>query len=285
VRKVVYYQRDAADPILEDSLVLEIVRQYLPGADKVRYVDESGGEGRAYAVDNNVILKVQRPQQLRNSTSLEKEAFFLKQLELQTDVSVPRVLGYGKYGTVEYLCMTRIPGVAVENTKLTMIEKNALLFNLGIELRKIHDIDQKPLTDSGLFPCDEPSDLVERLQKRYQSAIQKKKENISPEKLEVALRQVEKELGQIRDTGEFVALHANPYIPHVFVDESTHKYSGIIDFGDSYIGHPIIDMWYWRVSSRKKLLLGYTHEKQVSSTFKKIYDTLNVVAKRIEELD
>ena len=78
--QTIYYQRGAADPVLENDFILNIVRQYAPGAKKVTDVDETGGEARTYAVDNNIILKVQRPQQLRNTTSLEREVFFLRQL-------------------------------------------------------------------------------------------------------------------------------------------------------------------------------------------------------------
>ena len=284
MRKTIYYQRDAADPVLEDGLVLDIVRGYAPGAKSVTGLDDSHGEARAYAVDDNIILKVQRPQQLRSSTSLEKEAFFLRQLEAQTHVSVPRVLGYGKSGSVEYICMTRMPGIAAEKVKLSALEKDTLLFDLGKELRKIHSADQKPFEESGLFPRDGSADLTERLQLRYGAAIQKKKDGISSEKLAFALCEVETTLQYIHDTDEFVALHANPYIPHVFVDEATHKYSGIIDFGDAYIGHPIFDMWYWKAESRKKLLRGYTSKKPVSAAFLIIFDTVNEISRIIDKL-
>lgn len=282
MRETLYFQRNAIDPILDDTMVLDIVRQYVHEAKKVTYIDESGGEARTYAVDDNIILKVQRPQQLRTSTSLEKEAFFLRQLEKQSVANVPRLLGYGKKGDVEYICMTRMPGIAIENAKLSRKEINALLFELGKTLRKIHDIDQRPILESGLFPQDEHADLVEKLKRRYQSALQKE-ENISPEKLSFALSALEKELKNIQDVDKFVALHVNPYICHTFADENTHKYTGVIDFGDAYIGHPIFDMWYWKVESRKILLSGYTAEKPVSEAFQKIFDTLNVLAKMIED--
>ena len=279
MRETVYYQRGLPDPVLEDGLVLDITRKYAPGAKAVTSINDTHGEARAYAVDENIILKVQRPQQLRSSTSLEKEAFFLMQLETHTDVSAPRVLGYDRDGTLEYICMTRMPGIAAEYVKLTRWEKNNLLHELGKELRKIHCIDQKPFNDSGLFPRDEPSDLTERLLMRYESVIRRKKDEVSPEKLELALSEVEKALQAINDTDLFVALHVNPYLPHVFVDQKTHKYSGIIDFGDAYIGHPIFDMWYWKVSSREILLRGYTSEKPVSPAFQFIFDTANDIAR------
>ena len=277
MRETVYYHRNAPDPILEEDFVLQLVRQHVAEANEVQYVDESGGEARTYAVDENIILKVQRPQQLRSSTSLEKEVLFLKQLEEQTRVSVPRVLGYGKKDGIEYICMTRMPGTAAENVKFSKSEKSALLFELGKELRKIHSIDQQPFLESGLFPHDEPEDLKERIRRRYLNAL-RKKTDLSAGKMNLATEALEHELKNIQIADEFVALHVNPYLPHVFVDESTHKYTGIIDFGDAYIGHPIFDMWYWKVNSRKILMRGYTAEKPISENFQKIFDTLNQIS-------
>ena len=109
--------------------------------------------------------------------------------------------------------------------------------------------------------------------------------NTSNVKLEYALNEVDKTLQNIKDTDTFVALHVNPYIPHVFVDEHTHNYSGIIDFGDAYIGHPIFDMWYWSVKSRKVLLKGYTSEKPVSAAFQTILDAVDAISHMINAMD
>lgn len=283
MRETIYFQRNAPDPILDYSIVLEIVHQHVPEAKMVNSIDESGGEARTYVIDNSLIMKVQRPQQLRSSTSLEKEVFFLNQIAKQTDASVPRVLGYGKKDSVEYILMTKMEGVPVENTKLSKKEKNDLLSELGTELRKIHDMDLRPFLETGLFPHDDIKDLTERLQRRYQYAIQKK-EGLSQEKISIELTALNNDLNNIHNSDEYVVLHANPYIPHVYVNERTHKYTGIIDFGDAYIGHPIFDMWYWKVKSRKMLLIGYVSKKPVSDSFNKIFDIVNLISSRIEEL-
>lgn len=78
--KDVYIQPDAPDPILPEELVLSLVRRHVPNAQAVTGIDESGGEARTYAIDSALILKVQRPQQLRPRTSLEKEVWFLQHL-------------------------------------------------------------------------------------------------------------------------------------------------------------------------------------------------------------
>ncbi|MGH2484907.1 MAG: aminoglycoside phosphotransferase family protein, partial [Ktedonobacterales bacterium] len=99
-----YVQPDAPDPVLTADLVVSLVRRHAPEARAITGVDESGGEARTYAIDDTIILKTQRPQQLRPRTSLEKEVFFLGQFATEApEVSVPRVLGYGRDGSsVEY---------------------------------------------------------------------------------------------------------------------------------------------------------------------------------------
>src|SRR6185437_11363909 len=64
----VYLQPDARDPVLDPDAALALVRRHVPAARTVAGVDESGGEARTYAVDAGaeaLVLKVQRPQQLR----------------------------------------------------------------------------------------------------------------------------------------------------------------------------------------------------------------------------
>src|SRR5215210_7909429 len=98
---------DPRDPVLDESVVLSLVRRHWPAAGRVTGVDESGGEARTYAIDEDLILKTQRPHRVRPRTSLEKEVFHLEQLASQApEISVPRVVGYGRDGAVEYILMT-----------------------------------------------------------------------------------------------------------------------------------------------------------------------------------
>src|SRR5690348_7458147 len=137
--KDVYLQPDAPDTVLSPEVVLSLVRRHVPAAHAVRGVDESGGEARTYAIDDHLILKVQRPQQLRPRTSLEKEVFFLRQLEAVPEIPVPRVLGYGhESNLLEYTVMTRMPGVAMRHVSLSEDEHAAVLVQLGRTLRRIH---------------------------------------------------------------------------------------------------------------------------------------------------
>src|SRR5215475_993990 len=92
-----YVQPNAPDPVLPDEVVLRVARLHARQVLAVTAVDETGGEARTYTIDEALILKTQRPQQLRPRTSLAKEVFFLNQLAaVAPDLSVPRVVGHGR---------------------------------------------------------------------------------------------------------------------------------------------------------------------------------------------
>src|ERR1051326_5567724 len=141
---------DPRDPVLDASTVLNLSRRHLPSATAVTDIDESGGEARTYAIDKRFIFKTQRPHRVRPRTSLEKEVFHLQQLANRApDVSVPRVLGYGREGDLEYILMTRMPGVAMRHLSIAGETRAQVLRELGASLRQMHDLDPEPFRTSG----------------------------------------------------------------------------------------------------------------------------------------
>src|SRR5712691_5571970 len=153
-----YSQPNAADPVLEERTVLDIVRRHGVRCSAVTRVDEAGGEARAYVLDDNLLLKVQRPHRLRPRTSLAKEAFFLNQLAASPDIVVPHVLGYGRHDNIEYIVMTRMQGVPALTVEITGGQRMAVLHQLGRTLRRLHSIPQAPFYDSALFPGNRTQD-------------------------------------------------------------------------------------------------------------------------------
>ena len=271
----VYYQKGFPDPVLGDEHVLSLVRPFVGSVEKVTAVDETGGEARTYAVDEGVVLKVQRPQQLRLSTSLEKEAFFLKQLErADKSINVPRVLGYGKEGTLEYTVMTRVEGKAVLYSNLTDKQRKDMYFELGRTLRKIHSIDKAPFVESGLFPdIDTPSDMRDRLNYRFNRVLgwRLNSKRIVEADIIEANELAMPILETVPNAEIICALHANPGSEHVFVNDDG-SFSGVIDFGDSYLSHPICDFRSTPVRDRSLMLAGYTSESAINDNFKAIWN-------------
>jgi aminoglycoside phosphotransferase (APT) family kinase protein len=266
-----YIQPDALDPVLSESAVMELVRRHLPEANTVTGVDENGGEARTYAIDEHWILKIQRPQQLRPKTSLEKESFFLDYLKTISDVCVPKVLGRGKEGKyIDYTLMTRMPGIAIEYATLNGDKREQALSDLGSMLRKIHGLPQSPFMDSRLFPGDHsPVDVRWRFGNLFDDVVEMI--NKSPKSWSYPIDPIKVSrlaMHELPDVDMWTVLHSNPGPEHVFVHPENGLLSGIIDFGDAYFSHPAHDLRRFRSpQDRNAVFAGYCSGAPVSENF------------------
>src|SRR4029077_1005878 len=212
----------------------------------VTSIDETGGEARAYMLDDNLVLKVQRPHRLRPRTSLEKEAFFLHQLAAYPDIVVPHVLGYGRHENIEYLVMTQMPGVPALTVELTGVQRMHVLHQLGRTLRRLHSIPQAPFYGSALFPGSRTwEEFVERMRANLTHAVQVIGATPNLWRLDVSPADLaSRVLAAFPASVELVVLHSNPGPVHTFVQPDTLDFVGLIDFGDAYISPPGLD-WRW----------------------------------------
>jgi aminoglycoside phosphotransferase (APT) family kinase protein len=257
------------------------VRQHAPTAQAVTGVDESGGEARTYTIDDALVLKTQRPQQLRPRTSLAKEAFFLNQLAAEAPtLSVPRVLGYGRAEPgIEYTVMTRMPGVAMRHIALDPAPRRAVLVELGKTLRRIHALPQAPFVQSERFPGDHAFvDVQVRFGRYFGDLADDVRCAPLPWTFELAPEQLgARALAALPRSRERVALHSNPYLEHVFIHPQTGTFSGLIDFGDAFISHPACDLRRWtQPADREALLEGYESDGPVSDDFLATWRVLGI---------
>ena len=284
----VYLQPDAPDPVLSEQVVLGAARQHAPYVSSLLQVDESGGEARAYILDADVVMKTQRPHRLRPRTSLSKEAAFLRVLEREGDLPVPRVLGYGHVEGIEYLCITRVPGTAMRHVDLSQDQREAVLNDLGYTLRRVHQIDQAPLVSSGLLPGDTTG---ADLRTRFADTFDQLAEDLAgvaasgtadapasadaDNRIMLDVATVAAERLSVTPTDvDPVALHSNPGPQHVFVDPDTGRFTGLIDFGDAYRSHPALDLRVWpNPADAQSLLAGYASLGALSESFEEVRRT------------
>ncbi len=270
--KDIYLQPDAPDDVLDDELILSLTRRHVPDAQTVTLIDESGGEARTYFVDEHIVVKTQRPNRLRPRTSLSKEVFFLEQIaERAPELSVPRVLGYGREEPfVEYTVMTRMSGVALRHVRLSAEQRNAVMRELGWTLRRIHQLPLAPFVASGMLPADQTSaDVRRRFAEWFDEIVVRIHDQQRAWSLSLTPEQASaRALALLPAELDRVALHSNPYHEHTFVDPDTGTYSGLIDFGDAYISHPTFDLRRWRTrAEREALRAGYTATQPVTDAF------------------
>jgi aminoglycoside phosphotransferase (APT) family kinase protein len=215
------------------------------------------------------VVKVQRPHRRRPRTSLEKEAFFLQQLSAHPDIVVPQVLGYGRHDAIEYLVMTRMPGVSALTVELTGGPRTTVLHQLGRILRRLHAIPQAPFVDSALFPGNRTREaFADQMRATLAQAVQviNKAPHLWP--LDVSPADVaSRALAALPASIDLVALHSNPGPVHTFVRPETLAFVGLIDFGDAYIGHPALD-WRWPPhADHLALLQGYGDDAPFTDAF------------------
>jgi hygromycin-B 7''-O-kinase len=256
-----YYQINAPDPVLTSAFILSVVRLWEPSAERLTGIDETGGEARVYFVDDELVVKVQRPQRLRSWTSLEKEVIFLRHLaNAAPDLAVPRVVGYGRIDSVEYTVMTRLSGDAAVRTPIPAGARRPMLEAVGQSIRRIHSVPQEPLLASKFFPEEyTPEDLRETVPTELAAYAHRLAQSGAGWPFPFTVdRLIEEALARIPREGLGVALHSNPGPTHTFVDPSTGAFVGLIDFGDAYIGHPAHDLVRWPdPRDRDAVLAGY----------------------------
>lgn len=285
-----YVQPEAPDPVLSEEAVLSLVRRHVPEARAmaVTAVDESGGEARTYSIDDALIVKTQRPQQLRPRTSLQKEIFFLNHIATHApDLHVPRVLGHGFHDDptgdgvrVEYTVMTRMPGTAMRHVSLDDTARRSVLRQVGATLRSIHALPQTPFRESELLPGDHAFvDVQIRFGRYFTELADAVRYEHLPWTFELTPEQIgARALAALPSSHERVALHSNPYLEHVFVYPDSGAFSGLIDFGDAFISHPACDLRRWtRPADREALLEGYAADEPVNAAFLATWRVLGIV--------
>jgi aminoglycoside phosphotransferase (APT) family kinase protein len=254
-----YLQPDAPDPVLSEEAVIAAARRHVADVGRLLEFDESGGEARAYILEGGIVLKTQRPHRLRPRTSLEKEALFLRELERQGDFPVPRALGYGCIEGIEYLCLTRMAGTALEHLAFEGAERAAVLGEVGRTLRRIHQCDQSTLLAGEMIPGDRvPADLRDRFAAtfgRLAAAIDARED--CKDLIDVSAI-ASARLSAAPDDTRPVALHSNPGPEHAFAEPATRTFTGLIDFGDAYASHPALDLRPWtEEEDAASVLAGY----------------------------
>jgi hygromycin-B 7''-O-kinase len=281
----VYLQPDAFDPVFTEERVLALVRRYLPTARRVRAVEESGGEARAYFVDDDTVLKVQRPPQLRPLTSLAKEAFILEWLAALPErdrLAVPRVLGRGRDGPeIEYTLLSRVPGSALRRVDLAPNQRRKVLVELGRSLRRLHELPVDPFVASGLVPGDLSFwDTMTRIAEPLLDRARELRDRGQTWDFPLSIEQIAgRALSSLSPAPERALLHSNPYEEHVFVDASRGIFTGIIDFGDAYVSHPALDLRRWNtLFDRTALLGGYQEAGAAGEAWMGVWRALMIVA-------
>jgi ABC-type sulfate/molybdate transport systems ATPase subunit len=157
----------------------------------------------------------------------------------------------------------RVPGSAVRRVSVAGPVRSVLLREVGRLLARMHAASiGELLAEDGLFPVDgdgvalgarleagfaDPADLIGQRPDSWPLAV-------TPGEVAARAR------AMVPASFTPVVLHSNPGPTHVFVDGGG-ALCGVIDFGDSYVSHPAMDLRAWpdpadRVALREGYLGG-----------------------------
>ena len=147
-----------------------------------------------------------------------------------------------------------------------------MLFELGKTLFLIHSVDIAPFYASGLITDIDKNtgDVKERLKTHFDRGLQSLSEKLTQSETDNANSSAAEELNKIKEAC-IVPCHANPSAQHTFV-KSDNRFSGIIDFGDAYISHPVFDIRRWSLNDRKSIVNGYMSSGKTDKNFSIVCD-------------
>src|SRR5215475_3210938 len=142
--------------------------------------------------------------------------------------------------------MTRMRGVAARHITVETDARNAVLREVGAVLRTLHAVPVNAMR----VPTDaDATALRRRLENGFgdiadTAASHETRSTLLPLPLDEAIKRA---LAGVPDslTQQPVVLHSNPSPTHVFVEQANGRFTGVIDFGDSYASHPAFDLHRW----------------------------------------
>ncbi|MCL6445998.1 MAG: aminoglycoside phosphotransferase family protein [Alicyclobacillus sp.] len=276
-----YRERATPDPELSEDVVLETVRTHIPDVETVSAMEGSGRTANVYVVDEHIVLKVHRESGTISQAKVQREVFFLNHLAEFTDVFVPRVLGSGTLrpdspgspahdAALSYICLTRLPGISMQRADLSDDTRSEALYELGQMLRIIHSRPVEPFISSGLFADRSGSTATQdHIQHLFADAVAALETRPDHWDFTMPPREVAKmAVAKLPPSSKAAPLHANPGPGDVIVGPLTGELSGLIDFADSFVGHPAFDLAAWPApADRQAVFAGYTALAPVDDEF------------------
>jgi hygromycin-B 7''-O-kinase len=174
--------------------------------------------------------------------------------------------------------MSRIPGRAARHVSVTGPARTIQLHTVGRLLRRLHAQPVDRLAGSSVFRTDVGTDVdAGALRHRLELALADLDDEITSRPgcwqlalgaEEVVVRALEALPPQLNTP---VPLHSNPGPTHAFVD-ADGVLTGLIDFGDSSLNDPALDLRTWSaVSDRLALREGYLEGEAPQGDFEVVW--------------
>jgi aminoglycoside phosphotransferase (APT) family kinase protein len=229
----------------------------------IRFIGE-GWDNRVFLVNETIIFRF--PKRKIAVELIEQENKILPQLQSHFSLQIPNPIYQGKpseYYPYPFQGYARLQGSSVEN--LSEKKRLANLPSLALFLKQLHAIDEKQALHLGA-----KSQIFDKTQVHQAITIFKERveQLISLDSIAINIHEIENEVKAIQtiELPNIVSfVHGDLHFKHLVFNQG--KLTGVIDWGDLGINHPVVDL---------AIIWGFYSEKY-HSIFHKTYGTVDSV--------
>lgn len=197
----------------------------------------SEGTNIVFSYDNNLVIKLYPSF---HQDQFESERLVLRALESNLSIETPSIRYEGEITGWPYIIMTQLDGTLLETLWLTLDHDNklAIMREIGALIKEVHSLPTKGLES---IDCHWTSFIKHQIKHCVAHHQVKKFPGSLLEQIPAYIEQVDKTLSQI----DKPVLLTGEYTPMNFlvtqIDGVWHV-SGLIDFGDTMLGHYQYDL-------------------------------------------
>lgn len=201
-----------------------------------------GWDNKAYLVNDAIIFRF--PRRDFSATLIERENIILNNIHDRFNIEIPKPEYIGK-PSVQFPYVFHgypiIKGQSGCYANLTDTQRAASIKPLARFLRTLHNIDEEEALSFGAQPQfadrSNTEQLINTLTERVSKICSQQILNINMKQFQ---NEMDKASANILDIKQRSLIHGDLYCRHLMFDDK--KLSGIIDWGDTGINHPSIDL-------------------------------------------
>lgn len=232
----------AAELKVEPKQAEHLIESQFPNLSPVslEFIGE-GWDNTVYRVNHDYAFRFPRRQMGANLVEVEQKV--LPALYHRLPLPIPKPLFFGKPATDypwQFLGYNFLQGHSTCSAQLTMQQREKYAIPIAHFLKKLHAIDEQEAHKLGAKPGQLGKLDVPFRSEQAQQNIGKIKALKLFDHCD-ALFEILENLKDLRDTGKKTLVHGDFYARHLLLDES-YQLSGVIDWGDVYIGNPAVDL-------------------------------------------
>jgi aminoglycoside phosphotransferase (APT) family kinase protein len=205
---------------------------------KIQFISE-GWDNRVFAVNERYFFRF--PRRKVAVALLEQENKCLPLLQARLSCAIPNPIYQGQpCAEFPYPFQGYVRLVGTTGEDLTLAQRQNALGSFTLFLKQLHRIDAQQASAIGakaaVFDRTYLPQIIENFQQRVKKLIQLQAYPYTLQTLQQEIQSIE---STFFSPTEFVLVHGDLYYKHLLFEQG--QFSGVIDWGDLSISHPVVD--------------------------------------------